>query len=395
MRHPVPSRSPAAAIAAGLVVALASAGCASGRSAPRADRGPAEGGLSYHVYVANESSDVVSRVRFDPGEGAAVEKSIPVGVMPGDLDGAHGIAVSPDGESWYLTTAHGSPFGRLWRYRTGSDEVVGMDTLGLFPATIGLTPDGSEAFVVNFALHADPEPSTVSVVETEPAPRETARIPVCVRPHGSRISTDGRRHYSVCGPGDRLTEIDVAGRSVRRTLTLPVDEGGHRCGPSWAEPGTEGRRVYVACNAASHVYEVATDGERMEVVRRFETGPAPYNLEAVPGGRLLLATNKAGASVSVIDLEEGVERGRIPTSRPVTHGVVASPDGRYAFVTNEARGSTRGTVDVIDLEDLERVATVEVEHQPGGIDFWRVARHRILRDPPAIRTGGRPPGGER
>ena len=54
------------------------------------------------------------------------------------------------------------------------------------------------------------------------------------------------------------------------------------------------------------------------------------------------------------------------------HGVVASPDGRYAFVSNESVGSVRGTLDVIDLESLEVVATVELEHQSGGIDFWRV-----------------------
>ena len=368
------------------------AGCATGSGGPPGD-GPPDGGLSYHVYVANESSDVVSRVRFDPGEGAAVEKSIPVGVMPGDLDGAHGLAVAPDGGSWYLTTAHGSPFGRLWRYRTGSDEVVGVDTLGLFPATIGLTPDGEEAWVVNFDLHGDPDPSTVSVVGTEPVLAEVARVPVCVRPHGSRVSVDGRHHYSVCGPDGRLTEIDVATREVHRTLTLPPAGEDTACRPSWAEPGTDGDRVYVACNGAEHVYEVATDGEELAVTRRFQVGAAPYNLEAVPGGRLLLATNKTGASVSVVDLEEGTEIARIPTSRPVTHGVVVSADGRYAFVSNEARGSTRGTVDVIDLEALERVATVEVQLQPGGIDFWKMERHRILRDPPPIRTGGRPPGG--
>lgn len=375
-------------LAAGALLPLAA--CAGGG---RPDPGVRPGedaprSASYHVYVANESSDVVSRVRFVPEEGATVEASIAVGVMPGDLDGAHGLAVSPDGRSWYLTTAHGSPFGRLWKFRTGSDEVLGVDTLGLFPATIGLTPDGSEAFVVNFNLHGDPEPSSVSAVATEPVLEEVARIPVCVRPHGSRVSADGRRHYSVCGPDDRLTEIAVEDRTVRRTLALPSTSGGERCAPSWAEPGVDGGVVYVACNGGAEVYEVATDGDELRVGRRFATGPAPYNLEAVAGGRLLLATNKAGSSVSVIDLETGSERERVATSREVPHGVVASPDGRWAFVSNEARGGTRGTVDVIDLERAERVASVEVEHQPGGIDFWKVERPGILRDPPPIRTGG-------
>lgn len=355
------------ALALALLPALA---CTPGRTTP------GQAAASYHVYVANESSDVVSRVRFEPGAGASVEKSISVGVLPGDLDGAHGVRVSPDGRFWYLTTAHGTPYGRLWKYRTGTDEAVASDTLGLFPATIGVTPDGSEAYVVNFNLHGDPEPSSVSVVQAAPGETlaETARIPVCVRPHGSRISPDGRLHYSVCGPDDRLTEISTADRRVSRTLELPAPDEGARCGPSWAEPSTDGRFVYVTCNADSTVHEVATGGEELRVTRSFATGAAPYNLEATPDGRLLLATNRGAGSVSVIDLERGAERERIPTTVDVTHGVVASPDGRYAFVSNEGVGSTPGTVDVLDLEELERVASVRVRLQAGGIDFWKTER---------------------
>ena len=64
----------------------------------------------------------------------------------------------------------------------------------------------------------------------------------------------------------------------------------------------------------------------------------------------------------------------IPTSRPITHGVVTSPDGRYAFVTNEAVGSTHGTLDVIDIDALARVASVDLEFQAGGIDLRVVQR---------------------
>ena len=41
-------------------------------------------------------------------------------------------------------------------------------------------------------------------------------------------------------------------------------------------------------------------------------------------------------------------------------------------MSNEAVGRTRGTVDVIDLEGKQRVASVEVQHQPGGIGFWKM-----------------------
>ena len=48
-----------------------------------------------------------------------------------------------------------------------------------------------------------------------------------------------------------------------------------------------------------------------------------------------------------------------------------SPDSRYAFVTLEGVGAEPGTVDVVDLGALSRVASVDVGQQAGGIDFWK------------------------
>ena len=64
----------------------------------------------------------------------------------------------------------------------------------------------------------------------------------------------------------------------------------------------------------------------------------------------------------------GRELARIPTSKRVTSGVAVTADDRYAFVTNEGVGSEKATVDVIDLRTLQRVATVEVGQQAGGVD---------------------------
>lgn len=52
-------------------------------------------------------------------------------------------------------------------------------------------------------------------------------------------------------------------------------------------------------------------------------------------------------------------------------GLVISPDDRYVFVTLEGVGSEPGTVEIIDLRAMVRVASVGVGQQAGGIDFWR------------------------
>ncbi|MGI9629294.1 MAG: YncE family protein [Longimicrobiales bacterium] len=351
---------------------------------------------TYRVYVANESSDLVSRVAFTPGVGAEVEKEIPVGMMPGDIDGAHGITVSPDGEFWYVTIAHGTPNGFVWKFHAGPDTLVSRTKLGMFPATMGVTPDGQFLLAANFNLHGDRVPSTVSVVYT-PDLLEITKIETCLMPHGSRVRADGTKQYSACMHSEQLVEIDIESFEVsgrfdltpghEMALTAGESEGAMAmegmnhdmanmgneavCSPTWAEPGAgprADRYVYVACNKNQEVLEVDTDS--WEVARRFETGKAPYNLESTADGRWLIVTLKGEQGISVIDLESGDEVGRFKASQPVTHGVVASSDGRYAFVSNESIGSTKGTLDVIDLERMELVDSVELGHQSGGIDFW-------------------------
>ena len=80
-----------------------------------------------------------------------------------------------------------------------------------------------------------------------------------------------------------------------------------------------------------------------------------------------------GSSVvgGVFDAVSGKELARIPTTRKVVHGIAVSDDDRYAFISVEGVGSEPGTVDVIDLTTLRKVASVDVGQQAGGIDFVR------------------------
>ena len=56
----------------------------------------------------------------------------------------------------------------------------------------------------------------------------------------------------------------------------------------------------------------------------------------------------------------------------VVHGAAVSPDDRYAFISVEGVGSEPGTLEIIDLETLKTVATVDVPEQAAGIDFWKM-----------------------
>jgi DNA-binding beta-propeller fold protein YncE len=141
------------------------------------------------------------------------------------------------------------------------------------------------------------------------------------------------------------------------------------CTPTWAQPSNDGSTIYVACNQSNDI--VAVNIADWKLARRFSAGNGVYNLAMTKDGRLI-ATNKRGQSVSIFDPTSGKELASIPTKRKVVHGVVVSPDDRYAFISVEGVGAEPGTVEVIDLASLKTVATVDVDPQATGIDFWKM-----------------------
>lgn len=366
---------------AGLGVALALPVFAQGRPAPPT--------TNYWVYVGAESADLIHRVRFGPG-GAVLEKTIVAGEAPTELEGPHGLQISRDGVL-HMTTGHGNPDGKYWRYALGPDTLLGPGIfLGKFPASLDVTPDGLYAFVVNFNLHGLMVPSSVSVVYT-PTSTEVARVETCTMPHGSRVSPSGLWQYSTCMMDDQLVEIDTRSFEVARRFSVALGQegpialdahamhAGHdmggampapSCSPTWAQPSADGRKIYVACNKADEIVEV--DHAGWAVTRRFKTGRGPYNLAVSPDGRYLVASLKQGGGVQVIDLASGETAFTAKSSTTVTHGVVVTPDSRYAFISNEGVGAAPGKVDIWDLAARAMVASVEVGQQAGGIAFWKM-----------------------
>ena len=344
----------------------------------------------YLVWVASEATDRIALVRFSAAAGARVEREFTIGLLPTDPDGPHGLTVSPDRRFLYITTAHGQPFGFLWKIDAVTSAVVGRVELGMFPATLQLTPDGAFAYVVNFNVHGDMVPSSVSVVGTDDMV-EIARVPTCTMPHGSRLNPQGTKQYSACMMDDLMVEIDTrtfgvarvfsVAKGVEQVAALPVAPAMHTthdapltthlptCSPTWAQPSADGSRIYVACNKSNEILEI--DVDRWALARRLPAADGVYNLAVTHDGQLLLATNKRAQSVSVFELATGKELARIPTKRRIVHGVVVSPDDRYAFISVEGIGSQPGTMEVIDLRTRTAISAADVGQMAGGIDFWK------------------------
>src|SRR5690606_28935302 len=212
--------------------------------------------------------------------------------------------------------------GDLRKFTARGVPVIRL-TLGMFPASLQVSPDGHYVYVSNFNLHGEMVPSSVSIVAADEMV-ELARLETCTMPHASRLNSNGSRHYSTCMMDDLLVEIDATKFEVSKKFPLSdaaagdhadhdsshgaapaASRGGtgsqggvgSRCSPTWAAPspasGVNGKgpaRVYVACNASNEVVEV--DPESWRILRRIPAANGVYNLAVTHDGTRLIATNK-------------------------------------------------------------------------------------------------------
>lgn len=348
-------------------------------------------GQQYYAYVAAESDDAVYLIKYDAAtqQGSVVDE-VKVGMWPTENEGPHGLNVGLDGEYWYLSIAHGNPYGWLYKYETGTNKMVSKTELGMFPASMEISKATGLLYVVNFNLHGDMEPSTVSVVDPE-SMQVVTDIKTGIMPHGSRITDDGRWQYHVSMMTDELMQINTASLKLSKrfplsdvatnAMSMSSSGGGMQshhhqmpapqCKPTWVDPHPSKNLVYVACNGSDVIKEIDTNN--WSVSRTFNTGKgtAPYNLEVSANAKWLVASYKGTGETGVWNLDSGKEAANIANSRKVTHGVSITPDSRLAFISVEGIGGEPGSVDIIDLEQLARTSVVEVGKQAGGIIFWK------------------------
>src|SRR6267378_1225489 len=304
----------------------------------------------YRILVASESGDIVTQLTWD-GTALAVAKVVPVGIMPADIDGPHNVTVAPDGSAWYVTIAHGTPYGSLWKMSAGSDTLLGRAQVEMFPTTIALTPDGALAFVANSDFHGDhPRVNVVSIVHT-PTMTLLTNLGACDMPHGVKVNHAGTRVYVSCMNSDEILEVDRQTLAItRRHRTgvgvmpqMPMTHGGaeggvvhEACMPTFVSVSPDDKTLYVACNHADQLEVI--DAGTLDLIKTIPTGHGAYNVEPSPDGRWVIVTNKKDKSVSVIDAGALEEVARIPTTKPIPHGVAYSPDNHFAFVSQESKG---------------------------------------------------------
>src|SRR6266853_1063122 len=342
----------------------------------------------YRILVASESGDIVTQLTWD-GTALAVAKVVPVGGMPADIDGPHNVTVSPDGSAWYVTIAHGTPYGSLWKMDAKGDSLLGRAPGEMVPTTIGLTPDGALAFVANSDFHGDhPRVNVVTIVQTASMTPVT-NLKACDMPHGVKVNHAGSLVYVSCMNSDEILEIDRQSLHIRRRHSTGDGVGGHAamtaagppthgtgpapaahdCMPTFVSVAPDDRRLYVACNHGNTLQVL--DAGSLELVKEIPVGTGAYNVEPSADGKWFIVTNEKAQSVSLVDPQSLTEVAKVPTTKPLPHGIAYAPDGRWAFISQESVGIDPGAVDVIDLTTHARVATIPVPRQPTGITILK------------------------
>ncbi len=241
-------------------------------------------------------------------------------------------------------------------------------------------------YCVNFNLHGDMVPSTVSVVDPE-LMVEIKQIETGTMPHGSRLSSDGLFQYSVTMMSGELFEIDGISMDVNRKLKLDMMNHDHHMNhmnhtsesnmshssvkPTWVIPHPSSNLLYIAGNGSNELIEVNLD--TWSITDRIKTGKGPYNVEITPDGNYLITTLKGEGSTAIYDLDQKKLVKKIKNTANVSHGIAISPDNLFAFISVEGVGGEPGIVDVIDLKTFELISSVKVGKQAGGIAFWKIS----------------------
>lgn len=374
----------------------------------------------YRLVVVSESGDIITWIKVKDGK-LESERVVPIGIMPADIDGPHNVTIAPDNRSYYVSVAHGTPYGSLWRLDAFNDTLIGRAPVEFFPTTISVTPDGDLAFVANSDFYGDrPRVNPLSIVHT-PTMTTITNLPVCDMPHGVKVNHAGSSVYVSCMHSDELLELDISTLSIVRRVktgsghagtggghdldahkaaaapaTAPTpaaapagssEHAGHdmstmsttgtkggpdlskECAPTFVSVSPDDRTLYAACNVGytMQVWDAAT----LTLIKELPTGKGAYNVEPSPDGKFVIVTNKKDQSISVFDARTLTEVARIPTTKKIVHGVAYSPDSKLAFITQESIGADPGAVDMIDLATLKNVATLPVPAQPTGISTWR------------------------
>ena len=316
------------------------------------------------IYITNSAGDSIHVI--DPATNKVVQQ------IKG-IEGAHGIAFSPDGSRVYVSDEVDSTLDVFDR-KTG--KLIKKVALSAHPNNIAVARDGR--IVVGIAR----DPGALDIIDPATLTR-TKSVPVNGRLHNVYVTPDGK--YAVTGSirTSTVSVIDLATEQLAWEVKL--DKG---IRPMAIEAGPDGstKRIFAQLSDVNG-FAVIDFTARKEVARillpaakgEFETdgdrATAPsHGIGVAPDGKTLWVTsipNNAVYVYSLADLalvgEVALPSLKLPGHAPISavaNWVTFTPDSRTVYISNAGLRS----VSAIDTTSMKLVAVVPVGEVPKRIN---------------------------
>jgi YVTN family beta-propeller protein len=316
------------------------------------------------VYVTNSAGDSIHVI--DPSTNKVVQQIRGV-------EGAHGIAFSPDGSRVYVSD---EVFSTLDVFDRKTGKLLKKVALSAHPNNIAVAKDGR--IVVGIAR----DPGALDIID--PATLTlTKSVPVNGRLHNVYVTPDSK--FAVTGSirTGIVTVIDLA--TEQPAWEVKLDKG---IRPMAIEAGPDGstRRIFVQLSDFNG-FAVIDFAARKEVARfqlpaakgEFETdgdrATAPsHGIGVAPDGKTLWVTSIPNNAVYVYSLADLTLAGEValPSLKLREHGLISAvanwvtftPDSKTVYVSNAGLRS----VSAIDTKSMKLVAVVPVGEVPKRIN---------------------------
>jgi DNA-binding beta-propeller fold protein YncE len=225
------------------------------------------------------------------------------------------------------------------------------------PYNMYFTPDGKAAISVAEAHRALVfyDPHTWAVENRLP-------VPQCAGIDHMDYTADGKLGVFTCEFAGRVAVVDMATRTVVRTIDMPVRHT--HMGPQDIKLSPDGSRFYVADSDQGSLWVL--DGAATKVIGEIHTGKGTHGIYVSRDAKELYVSNREDNSVSVLDADTGAPKALwpIPHSSPDMGGVTA--DGSQLWLS----GRYNKEVYVISTTDGHLLARIPVADGPHGLCVW-------------------------
>lgn len=296
------------------------------------------------IYIANAGEGTISVIDIKNNE--EIEK-----IDIGSEQASHGIALSSDGQTVYTGT--GFDGKSLLVIDTKTKETIKKIEFNQGVHGIDISPDGKSLFIsLNPGLGENG--GSLTIIDTE-----TLELITEVE------TEDGPAHVAVTASGKQVWVANVNDNSVSvidtdsKQLVKTIEVGQV---PNEVAITPDEKYVYVA-NVESDLISVI-DISKLEVIKTIEAGDGPHGVTVSPDGTELWVANNNSNDLYVIDTATLATKTIIPTGSYANH-VGFSLDGNLVFVTNRKSND----LVKIDRKTKEVIARIPVGSEPHEISL--------------------------